>query len=159
LTALPDEKILNARIWEGLGDAARVLSELLAPAGSAALAQFLKDLDGGSAAEPKSLVDAYSLLALLADSAEGVNKNLDGGENNRAKWWAEALVGQVRDALDELTLLAPWLSPTNGFHDPSEFPDFAVIPSLRELYAEESELARTFEGPGGGARFQRWSAL
>ena len=149
LTALPDEKILNARIWEGLGDAARVLSELLAPTGSSALTQFLKELDGGIAAKPKSLVDMYSLLVLLADSAEEVNKNLDGADNNRAKWWAEALVGQVRDALNELTLLAPWLCPKNELDDPSKFPDFPLIPSLRELYAKESELVRTFEEHGG----------
>ena len=44
-----------------------------------------------------------------------------------------ALARQCQDALDELTLLAPWTELLSAQNSPEDFPDLDKIPTLREL--------------------------
>ena len=50
-----------------------------------------------------------------------------------AQWWAQALTRQCRGALDELTLLAPWLALPTASGRLRNVLDTIEIPTLREL--------------------------
>ena len=130
LLALPDQKILSARLFDGLSDTLKILvdalgeaaPEIAAPAG---LAQLQKNPAFASDYRPTTLAAARLCLNQLTTSAEEVVSNIDSfgvSPENQAGWWARAFAGQCRAALDELTLLAP-LTVSN----------IDEIPTLREL--------------------------
>ncbi len=140
LLMLPDDKILGARLFVGLSDTLKVLQDVAAEAPPAALAlldQLRKDLEIACDSRPATLPATQILLARLAPSAEALVASLDlpspNARNSDMRWWAQALTRQFRSALDELTLLAPWVSPTiapGRFHNVLLAVEF---PTLREL--------------------------
>jgi hypothetical protein len=143
LLALSDHKILGARLFDGLFDTQRVLLETAADAPPAALAllhQLQKDLESAYDSRPATLAAAQTWLARLATSAAQVGASLARQDKaaplapqDRAQWWAQALIRQCRSALDELSLLAPWLALPPASSVLRRFLDTAEIPTLREL--------------------------
>ena len=155
LIALADEKIVSARLFDGLGDTFRVLENVLEDeaekAVTASLMIFRHALEAASAARPETLVDTHSMLQQLADAANATERIIllstqaDVGDVNatdtevmktEAHEWAQALLVQCNEALDELSLLAPWLVPVMRSGEPATAFDntvFVVIPTLREL--------------------------
>jgi len=116
LLALPDQKILGARLFDGLSDTLMILAGILADAGNgddsvgavpAGFAQLQKHLESALKSPPPALMAARQCLDQLATSAEEVVAGIDADHENPAAWWARAFVRQCRDALDELTLLSP----------------------------------------------------
>ncbi len=140
LLALPDHKILSGRLFDGLLDTLRALTDTAAEAPPAALAlfnQLQKDLESASDSQPATLAATQTWLVRLATSAAEAAASLDMTpatvQKGNAQWWAHALARQCRSALDELTLLAPWLAlPTASgrFHNDLLTSE---IPTLREL--------------------------
>ena len=57
-------------------------------------------------------------------------------------WWAHALARQCRDALDDLTFLAPWVSAAGSPNRLSDFAGIDEIPTLRELARLEESGCR-----------------
>ncbi len=147
LLAIPDHKILGTRIFEGLSDTLGIVMDAAAASPGAyppaRLAQLQQDLESATESQPTSLAVLRLCLDQLATSAaEAVArvKALDADPESQLRWWAQAFVGQCRDALDELGFLAPWtelLTSQNGLGD---FPDLEEIPTLRELAALEVNL-------------------
>jgi len=126
LLALPDQKILGARLFDGLSDTLMILvgifadtPEVVAPAG---LAQLRQDLESAHHSPPTTLMAVRQCLDQLALSAAEVVVGIDADHENPAGWWARAFARQCRDALDELTLLNP--QTVLGIDE---------IPTLREL--------------------------
>ena len=64
----------------------------------------------------------------------------DADPESQLRWWARAFAGQCRDALDELTFLAPWTELLSSQNNLGDFPDLDEIPTLRELAALEVKL-------------------
>jgi cyclic beta-1,2-glucan glucanotransferase len=137
LLALPDQKILGPRLFDGLSDTLMILMGILADAtegaapevyAPAGLALLQKDLESAYNSPPTTLMAARLCLDQLTTSAEevvaGVNTlDTDGaGLDNQAAWWARAFSRQCQAALDELSLLSP--STALGIDK---------IPTLREL--------------------------
>ncbi|MBI5099839.1 MAG: cyclic beta 1-2 glucan synthetase [Nitrospirae bacterium] len=131
LLALPDQKILGERFFDGLNDTLMSLVGILADAGTGddsegaapvGLAQLQKHLESALKSPPTKLMAARLCLDHLALSAAEVVAGINADHENPAGWWARAFARQCRDALDELTLLDP---PT--VHGIDE------IPTLREL--------------------------
>jgi len=157
LLALPDHRILGTRFLDGLSDTLGIILDAAAdawtqtPSGSPAaehhapdrLAQLRQDLDSAIRSRPATLTTARRCLDRLAGSAEAVVTGLealDTDPESPLRWWSRAFAGQCRDALDELTLLAPWTelwSSDNGFGD---FPELDHIPTLSELAALEAKF-------------------
>jgi len=126
LLALPDQKIMGERLFDGLSDTLIILVEILAdttgvvtPVG---LTQLQKHLESALKSPPTTLMAARSCLDQLTTSAEEVVSGIDANHENRAGWWARAFARQCRDALHELTFLT--LSTAPGIDE---------IPTLREL--------------------------
>ena len=137
LLALPDQKILGARLFTGLSDTLMILVGILADAAEGAdpgvyaptgLAHLQRDLESAYNSPPATLMAARLCLDQLATSAEEVVAGVDALDtdgadpDDHAVWWAHAFVGQCRAALHELTFLAP--STALGINE---------IPTLREL--------------------------
>ncbi len=148
LLALPDQKILGARLFTGLSDTLMILVEILADAAEGAdpgvyapagLAHLQRDLEAAYNSPPATLMTARKLLDQLTTSAEEVVAGVDAldidgtGPDNQAAWWARAFAGQCRAALHELMFLAPWTLLPASPNRLDDFPGINEIPTLREL--------------------------
>ena len=131
LLALPDEKLLGARFFDGLGDTLMVLSDAVGTSKPAALARMEKDMESARASRPDStLMTVKESIDRLAASATEVVRDLSTAPDGDALWWARAFAAQCRAALDELTLWLPWTRLPSTLKDS---PGFSNIPTLRQL--------------------------
>jgi cellobiose phosphorylase len=129
LLALSEAKIVGTHLWDGLKDTLRVLEDAAGAETPAQLAQFQKDVASVCVSPPATLSAARLCLDRLATWTTKVASGFDAAPESRAAWWAHALVRQCREALDELTFLAPWISLPNA----GDFPAIDRIPTLAEL--------------------------
>jgi cellobiose phosphorylase len=143
LLALPDERILAPRVFEGLSDALGILMDVAGEGASAQLAQLQKDLESAYDSRPATIDAAWRWLDRLATTAAGIARSFDVGHltepGSEAKWWAQALDRQCRGAVDELLWLAPWLELPVAPARLGEFPSLDEIPTLRQLAGLEAE--------------------
>ena len=140
LLVLPDDKILGLRLFDGLFDTLKVLVDVaveVPPVALVLLDQLHKDLEIACDSRPATLAATQTWLARLATSAEAVAVSLDispaGTPDSDVQWWAQALTRQCRSALDELTLLTPWVSLTTAPGNLRNVLFATEIPTLREL--------------------------
>ncbi|MGO9599698.1 MAG: glucoamylase family protein, partial [Isosphaeraceae bacterium] len=145
LLALPDKKILDERWFDGLSDTLRIIVDAAGGVTSAPLAQLQKELASAGDSRPTTLAAARLCLDRLATSAEDVVRSLDPGSEGQVNWWAGAFARQCRDALDELTFLAPWTLSRASLDKLSEFPVIGEIPTLRQLARLEEDLLPAIE--------------
>jgi cellobiose phosphorylase len=141
LLALIDDPIFSARCFDGLHDTLRILLREAAAATAPAVAAFQRDLDATSRAAPATLAAAHAGLDRLTTQAVQIAAGLDDDADSEAQTWARALARQCRQALDELTALAPWVLLPQAPGSLRDLPDIAgidVIPTLRELAAWEA---------------------
>ncbi len=108
LLALPDNQILGERWFDGLSDTLGIIVDTAGGVTPAPLAQLQKDLASACDSRPTTLAAARLCLDRLATSAEDMVRSLDADSESQLRWWAQSLFRQCRDALDELTFLAPW---------------------------------------------------
>jgi cyclic beta-1,2-glucan synthetase len=141
LLALPDQKILEARLFDGLSDTLRILVDAAGGAASPQLAHLQQDLASACDYRPTTLTAARLCLDRLVTSVAEVVGSLDGDSESLTNSWARAFARQCQDALDELSFLAPWtlLLPASQ-NRPGDFGALDEIPTLRELAKLEFEL-------------------
>ena len=147
LLGLADRKVLGTRLFESLSDTLGILTDAAAAApevcAPAQLSQLQRDLESATRSQPATLVASRLCLDQLAASAAAVVTGveaLDSDSGSQLRWWAHAFAGQCRDALDELTFLAPWTELLSSQNSPGDLPDLDEIPTLRELAALEAKL-------------------
>ncbi|MFO1432694.1 MAG: glucoamylase family protein [Candidatus Competibacteraceae bacterium] len=149
LLALADAPILGTRVFEGLSDTLGIVMEAVGAAGSATLARFQQALEATVTSRPTTLTAAWQCLerlaAVAAEVAAQVAGSLDAAADGDPHGWAHALAKQCQDALDELTLLAPWLSSPATVEGVSDFPGLDGIPTLRQLARLEVEWSPLIE--------------
>jgi cellobiose phosphorylase len=140
LLSLPDQKILDLRLFESISDTLRILEDVTEGAALARLVQFRKELKFAVNSQPVTLIAAQLRLDQLARSATEVAEGFIADSENQALWWARALARQCRSALDELIFLAPWIL-LPAFPDKlNDFPCIDEIPTLRELAKLDTKL-------------------
>ncbi len=137
LLALPDQKILGPRLFDGLSDTLMILMGILSDAAEetapgvyapTGLDLLQKDLESAYNSPPTTLMAVRLCLDQLTNSAEEVVASFNtldtygAGLDNQAAWWARAFSRQCQAALDELSLFFP--STVLGTDK---------IPTLREL--------------------------
>ena len=134
LLALPDGRLLGARLFDGLGDTLMVLSETVGAVKPADLARLEKDLESARAFPTDgSLWVLREHLALgrlcradLVLSKLPPETTSCGGRS--------AFAEQCRADLEELTFLAPWTKsapPAKVFEDSPYFKDHPDITPIR----------------------------
>jgi cyclic beta-1,2-glucan synthetase len=131
LLALPDNKILEPRLLDGIRDTLGILVDATQGSASAQLVQLQDDLR--SLLLPTTLAEMRQLLGRWTGSAAAMVKSLDDDPKNPAKFWAHALSRQCQQALEELDFLVPWILQPGSSDRLLGFPDFETIPTLREL--------------------------
>ena len=133
LLALPGQKILGPRFFDGLSDTLRVLEDAAGELDPACLDQFQMHLESACESGPTTLTAARLCLDRLAATAEEVLAGLKTASESQATWWAHALIRQCRDALADLMFLAPWAVLSVTQNRLSECGDIDEIPTLHEL--------------------------
>jgi len=140
LLALADDKILGARLLDGLHDTLGILVDTAGGAPPIQLTRFQNDLESVCHSRPTTLAAARLCLARLATCATEVADTFAAVPDSDAHWWAQALARQCRGACDELEFLAPWTLLPAAPDKFGNFPGIAEIPTLRELAGLEVEL-------------------
>nr|WP_171165869.1 glycoside hydrolase family 94 protein [Usitatibacter palustris] len=132
LLALADDRVIDRRWFEGLGDTARTLAEAERGAATVPLGRLQRALESAYDAPPTTLVAARERLDALAAHVDEVAALVTGEGDARA--WADALVRQIAGLREELATIAPW-SDTEGGAERWPGRD---IPTLREIAAFEA---------------------
>ncbi len=147
LLGLADHKILDINYLEGLSDTLRIVLDAAAdaPAGATPglLTQLWREMESALLSKPATLGAWRLLLERLAASVAGVAAGPESpgvDPEDQFGWWLRAFAGQCQDALDELTLLAPWIKLLPGLNALGAFPQLNEIPTLHELAALEVRL-------------------
>ena len=144
---LSKQKILGTRFLEGLNDTLMILIDAASSApeecAQAQLVQLQHDLESATRSQPAGLSASRLCLERLETSAtlflNGIEV-LNADSDSQLKWWAQAFTGQCRDALDELTFLAPWTEILSSHNIPGDFPELDEIPTLHKLAEFEEKL-------------------
>ncbi|HKQ23804.1 MAG TPA: glucoamylase family protein [Burkholderiales bacterium] len=145
LLSLPDQPIVGERWFDGFRDTLGILMDAVEGVRPASLSEFEKDLESVRDSLPTTLAAAWSLLDRLTTRATEYAGSFDAEPVTDAGWWASALARQCRNALDELTFLAPWTAlPAPGHLD--DFAGIGHIPTLRELAILEPAVLPAIEG-------------
>ncbi len=152
LLALVDDSIPTVQVFDGLSDTLRLFEETADGAAAVQAAEFRKELKSVFAAPPTNIAAMRSSLEQLAASAAELAAqsagNLDVGHDtapeSQAIHWAQALARQTREALDDLTYLAPWLllprAPIGLEAEIARHAEIAAIPTLRGLAGLEAAM-------------------
>ncbi len=140
LSALPDERIMGSRVFDGLLDTARILLDVAGEPVPHRLSRLREALESLCAASPNTLAAAREALGGIALPAlEGLH-GFDAAPESLAAEWARAFTGQCRAALDELEFLAPWIVLPLPSEVLDTFPGLGEIPTLRTLANFDKEL-------------------
>jgi len=140
LLSLPDQKIINPRLFESISDTLGILEDITEGAAPARLVQFRNDLQSAVNSQPVTLTAAQLCLGQLARSAAEVAEGFIAESENQVLWWAHALDRQCRSALDELLFFAPWILLPAFVDKLNDFPGIDKIPTLRELAILDTKL-------------------
>jgi cellobiose phosphorylase len=140
LTALPDEKIVGAQLFDGLKDTLRVLRDAVGKTPPVQFVQLLKDLESASTSQSDTLEFVRESLDKLATSIRDVTLGFDAAPENQAAWWAHTFAGQCQAGLKELMFLTPWIGLPLSSKVLSNFPYLGQIPTLRQLANLNEEL-------------------
>jgi len=134
LLALPDEKLLGRRLFDGLADTAMILMDVAGERIPAELAQVTRDMESmRSLLTDETLWAVKQGLERLAISVSEVARSFAASPESEASWWARSLAEQCRAGVDELTAFAPWLGPLSPEQTFDELPYLGEIPTLRQL--------------------------
>jgi cellobiose phosphorylase len=137
---IPDHKIVEPQLFEGISDTLRILIDCSEGINHDQFIQFQKDLDLTVNFPAITLTAAWENLNRLTASAGKLESNFVKSPENQAAWWAHALAKQCRNALDELTFLAPWVILLVSQDRNSYLPGYNKIPALSELAKLDLEL-------------------
>ena len=136
LLALPDDRIFGSRVFEGISDTIRVLADMDVKPVADQIRQLQELLKSAIDDPPTTLVAVRLRLDEMAVAAAKVAagvKDHDAHPASQAQWWAQALAGQCRAALDELTFVAAWTSLPASPDRHHEMPGMDENPTLRQL--------------------------
>jgi cyclic beta-1,2-glucan synthetase len=133
LLSIPDQKILDNRIFEAVDDTLRILLGLAGKTSISGIIKIRKELKVIKDSDPSTLVAVRLWLVQLSASADEIKEGLDSKTDIQALCWADSLIHQCWSFINELTFLAPWLllPPLPDMH--IKIPGIDGIPTLREI--------------------------
>ena len=133
LLALPGQKIVGARLFEGLADTLGLLADTAAETAQSPIARLQTLLDTACAESPATLPQVVRTLEAIAGAAAGISAGCGAAAEDEAGDWAAAFARQCQDALEELRFLAPWLALPEAPENLGKLADLNQVPTLREL--------------------------
>ena len=141
LLALPDDKLLGRRLFDGIADTAMILIDVSEDRIPAEIARLKRDMESIRYSPPDgTLWVLRESLARMEMTAGEVVRCFEAAPDSEAAWWARSLSEQCRAAIDELNVLAPWVHqlPLEPILD--AFPCFREISTLRQLASLDHEM-------------------
>ena len=141
LLALPDQKIVSARVFDGLADTLALLPDVTRESDQEAVRGLRSLLYAVSKSPGTKLPALRRQLATVADATAALAVAWTGAPEDDATTWIAALARQTRDALEDLTHLTPWLEEPAAPSCPSPQTEFDAIPTLREMAGAGIERA------------------
>jgi len=145
LLALPDEKIVSAKVFDGLSDTLLVLMDAAGEAPPGELSQLQKDLEYVCASRPNTLEAMREGLGKLMGCALEVVRSFEAAPEGETALWGRAFAGQCRAALDEVTFFAARAAEPPFQMTPIDFPGPDEIPTLRSLAQLEAETGSAID--------------
>ncbi|MGH8506448.1 MAG: glucoamylase family protein, partial [Stenotrophobium sp.] len=133
LLALPDDAILNPKVFHGLNITLNVLADIPGADSIAGFDVFRKELKLASDTSPNTLAAARRQFDRLTTASETMASAAKTSPEDQVQWWAQVLARQCLDARDELTLLSPASTDASGGD--------GRIPTLRELARQGNQPA------------------
>jgi len=132
LLALPDEKVLSPRLFEGLEDTLDVLLDTVPLVTVPSLAQFKDELAILCSTRPTSLKASRTALEHLVVKAVAVRASLNATAGSEAARWSQSLFDQCSQSVAELHQMAPWTASPE-LATGKELDELDKIPTLRSL--------------------------
>ncbi len=155
LLALADDRILNARWFEGLSDTVQILTDAVGGTAPPSLVRLKRDLETAYDSRPATIAAARQWLDRLHTSVaevaaqvaaiHGLDSASADASASETTFWANALVRQCRNMQEELAFLAPWSVLPAAPNGVGDLVGIDEIPTLRELAALEVELLPVIE--------------
>jgi cellobiose phosphorylase len=149
IASLPDDRIVDLRLFAGMIDTAMLLIESLGPHAPPSAVELRRQLDSAYDARPASAAAVRRWLERIAASIAAVSVEIarrgDAGDASvaadEARMWIEALDVQCQAALDDLIVVAPWLQLPDVEGALADLPLLAPVHTLRELTNLAARLA------------------
>lgn len=141
LLALPDQKIVASRLFEGLQDTLDVLIDVHQNQDDATLIRLQKLISDACILHPGNLPTTRQALVEILDNASALVSSISPldikSTADAGTPWAQTLQYQCRSMLEELDFLAPWLpltdSPAYAGSSLELSESFNTQPTLRDL--------------------------
>jgi cyclic beta-1,2-glucan synthetase len=140
LTALPDEKIVGAQLFDGLTDTLRILMGAAGETLPIGLTHLQTALESVCVSRPNTLEGVKESLDKLATFAREAIHAFDDAASEGQAWWLSAFAGQCQAGLNELMFLAPWMGLPLSPKVLSDIPYLNQILTLRQMASLNDEL-------------------
>ncbi len=140
LNSLPSDQIINSQLYEGLWDTLVLLDNSLNHSKLKSIAQIKDHLELAKQKPPSNIKATKLLLEQLTKLAQDITNDIDIHTQSDEYLWANALMQECAEALEELKMLMPWTTLNELPIDLSGFPDLDTIPTLRQLASFEEQL-------------------
>ncbi|HUR31087.1 MAG TPA: glucoamylase family protein, partial [Saprospiraceae bacterium] len=146
LLSLRDLPVVRMRLFDGIMDTIRVLSEKIKP--PASIQKIEEELFLSFQAIPLTVASAKTFLEQLIRTTEDIRIQFNADPDSEAAWWTNALASQCSVAYNELISLTSWMDATRLPEKFNELrSDFDTIPSIRDL----TKITDSF-----GAKINQW---
>ncbi len=109
LLALPDQKIISTKLFEGLRDTYRVLSDTIVACQIKLPEQLAFDLDTICNVEVTTLYEIQKLHEEAAEKLLNIVEKLNGVPNNEINRWTNLLVEQIEKVRQSFLIFTPWV--------------------------------------------------
>jgi len=136
LLAIPDQKIIHPKLFEGLRDTLRVLKDSLEENEVDMLKSFNGDLKTAAKQDLNTPVEVKKNVEKLTNAFNAVHDHLNSDPKSETYWWKQELKTQLEHLEQELQIFAPWDLLTTA---PSKFKELASLNQNSTL----SQLVKT----------------
>lgn len=136
LRDVPDKKIVDPRVFEGLRDTLEILSETFGKSAPVYITQLQNNLTEALTNPPATLPEFKNLLERVTAMSSEMAETIDSCEknpNNEEVYWSQAFINQSMSALDELIFFTPWIFDPQFDDIIKDIPQMNQIMSLKEL--------------------------
>jgi cyclic beta-1,2-glucan synthetase len=139
LLKIPDNKIIQENIFEGLTDSIGILIEKTAD--TSLLKKLQEDIQENSHLHTGNLGSFKNYLDKIDQSVKDILIKLDLDTDDEDDWWAEKLVIQIKNIKQDISTFFPWLFlPATPSKFESLLPDLPAVPTLNQLARFEELL-------------------
>ena len=141
LLALPRQRVVNARLFEGLVDTLDVLEAAAGDRDGAPIVRLRALVNNAISLAPATLSATLHSLGPLVHCAQQLALDLDATPGTELADWTARLLRQSFEAQTDLLWLAPWQGLAPGVVDLSHFPELDEVPTLGDLASHSLRMA------------------